>query len=373
VRVLIAPDKFRGTLTARQAAEAVATGWRRERPDDELDLAPMADGGEGTLDGLVGEDGRRVACDVHGPLGDPVRAEVGFTRAGVAVVEMARAAGLALLDERRRDPTRASTRGVGEMILHALDARASGILVCLGGSATNDGGTGMARALGVRFLDAAGHEVAEGGAALAELVRIDARALDRRLASTEVTGLVDVDNPLTGPHGASATYGPQKGASASDVRLLDLALGHLAAVVDRDLGARLGDEPGAGAAGGLGFGLRAFCGAHLRSGAPTVMEAVGLADRGRDADLIVTGEGALDATSLRGKVVGSLLELGQLAGVPVAVVCGRADVAAPGAVVVRSLVDEVGEATALGETRRALEALAQSMAADASRLVGSAS
>ncbi len=270
VRVLVAPDKFRGTLTARQAAEAFATGWRRARPGDDLELVPMADGGEGTLDALVDAlHGRIVPATVRGPFGDRVEAAFGLATAGghtTGVIEMARASGLALLDASRRDPSRASTRGTGELISLALDAGADRLVVCIGGSATNDGGVGMAAALGARFLDAEGRPIADGGAALAALTRIDLTALHPGLAVAQVSGACDVDNPLTGPAGASAVYGPQKGASADDVVVLDRALAHLAAVVERDLGVSLRDEPGAGAAGGLGFGLLAFCGARLSPG-----------------------------------------------------------------------------------------------------------
>jgi glycerate 2-kinase len=371
VRLLVAPDKFRGTLTAAQAANAIATGWRRARPDDTLDLAPVADGGEGTLDALVGSTGRRSTAQVSGPLGDPVEAEIGFTPEGVAVVEMARAAGLALVSESRRDPMRTTTRGVGEMITVALDEGCREILVCLGGSATNDGGTGMARALGVRFLDVHGAETPEGGGGLARVAHVDIGGLDPRIATVAVTGLTDVDNPLTGPLGASVTYGPQKGASPDNIHVLDRSLRHLAAVVSRDLGLDLRDEPGTGAAGGLGFGLRAFLGARLRPGAQAVLDAVGAPRRAGDADLLVTGEGTVDATSLRGKVVGAVLDLGRLAGRPVAIVCGRMDVAPSGAVGAWALVDEVGEEAALHRAKGSVETVAERMARTADTLVGS--
>ena len=370
MRVLVAPDKFRGTLDARQAAEAVETGWRRTRLSDELTLVPMADGGEGTMDALVASLGGRVErIPATGPLGDPVDAAIGLIDDGgagpgrlTAVVEMARASGLALLREGRRDPRRTTTFGTGELIRAALDAGARRILVCLGGSATNDGGAGMAQALGARFLDAAGHPVAAGGAALSALGTIDLRAMDLRLRETTVIGVCDVDNPLTGPAGASATFGPQKGASPDDVRDLDRSLRRLAAVVRRDLGAEFDAEPGAGAAGGLGFGLMAFCGAHVHSGIDVVMEAVGFNRRLSEADLVVTGEGALDHTSLRGKVVGGVLGAATLVGRPVAVIAGRVDVRPPGAVAVMSLVEEVGEDAAVSDARRSLERVAAKLA-----------
>ncbi|MEA2522539.1 MAG: glycerate 2-kinase, partial [Actinomycetota bacterium] len=255
MHLLLAPDKFRGTLTARQAAEAFETGWRRGRPEDTFDLAPLADGGEGTLEALVDAlGGSVVEAEVTGPLGDRVRAAFGLAegrRGRVAVVEMARASGLALLPPDRRDPGRASTIGTGELIRAALAHAPAGLIVCIGGSATNDGGAGMAQALGVRLSDAAGSPIEPGGIALMTLAGIDLAGLDPRIRAVNVMVASDVDNPLCGPMGASVVYGPQKGASADDVRILDGALGHLAAVVDRDLGINLKDEPGAGAAGGL--------------------------------------------------------------------------------------------------------------------------
>ncbi len=366
MRVLVAPDKFRGTLTAVQAAEAVEAGWHRQRPGDDLVLVPMADGGEGTMDALIGAlGGRKVTITVAGPLGDPTPAPFALAPAAdgmLGVVEMARASGLGLIAEARRAPRRTSTRGTGELMAGAIGAGARRLLVCLGGSATNDAGTGMAAALGVRFLDAGGQELPPGGEALLQLARIDASRLHPGLAGVSVVGACDVDNPLTGPAGASAVYGPQKGASPDDVWVLDRALGHLAAVVHRDLGIALKDEPGAGAAGGLGFGLLAFCGARLRRGVDVVMEAVDLPSRVAAADLVLTGEGSLDAQSLRGKVPAGVLSAASAAGVPAAVVCGRAEIAPPG-VQVFSLVERVGEAAALGDARRSLEMVAAELAA----------
>ena len=367
MRVLVAPDKFRGTLTARQAAEAIETGWRRARPDDLMVLVPMADGGEGTLDALVdAQGGRIVAARVTGPLGDPVDAAFGMVETAdgpTGVVESARASGLALLGGARRDPLRTTTRGTGELILAALGSGARRVVVCLGGSATNDGGVGMAAALGIRFLDPKGRAIADGGAALLDLARIDQRDLHPAVAVASFLGATDVDNPLCGPSGASHVYGPQKGASPDDVFLLDRALAHLAAVVHHDLGIALKDEPGAGAAGGLGFGLLAFCGARLRRGVDVVMDAVDLGGRMQGADLVITGEGSLDVQSLHGKVPAGVIRLAALLSVPVAVLCGRSDVT-PEGVTVRSLVDRVGEEAAVNEARRSLELLASELATD---------
>jgi glycerate kinase len=372
VRVLVAPDKFKGTLTARQAAEAIERGWLRERPGDDVELVPLADGGDGTLDVLAPSDGgdgsRRITVRATGPLGDPVDAAFGL-RGTIAIVEMARASGLELLSPGRRDARRTTTRGTGELIRAALDEGAVTILVCVGGSATNDGGVGCASALGGRFLDASGRPIAEGGAALLDLSRIDLTGLDPRLRAATVIGVIDVDNPLCGPHGASAVYGPQKGADADAVLELDRALGHLAAVVRRDLGIDLADEQGAGAAGGLGFGLLAFAGARLRPGVDVVMETQRFEQRLVGADLVITGEGSFDAQSLHGKVPDGVIRAARLGGVRCAVVCGRASIAPPEDVTVRSLVEAVGEQAALEDARGSLERLAAELAAGADALV----
>ena len=366
MRVLVCPDKFRGTLTARQAAEAIERGWLRERPHDTVELVPLADGGEGTLDVLVpadASDARRMTSSVTGPLGDRVQAEFGV-RGNVGVVEMARASGLHLVSPARLDPLRATTRGTGELMAAAIAAGVHRLLVCLGGSATNDAGVGMAAAIGGRFLDAAGRIVRDGGAALLDLVRIDVTDVAAAVSAIDVVGVTDVDNPLCGPTGASAVFGPQKGASADEVMLLDRALAHTAAVAARDLGADRSEEPGAGAAGGLGFGLLAFCGGRLRPGVEVVMDAVGFIERLERADLVITGEGAFDEQSLRGKVPAGVIRAAELAGVPRTVLCGVASVAVAG-VTVRSLVELVGPDAALADAPRALEALAASASREA--------
>ncbi len=367
MRILVAPDKFRGTLSAPEAAAAIARGWRRVRPDDVLEEVPLADGGEGTLDALLAAlGGERRTARVRGPLGDEVEAAFGIAQAPagpLGIVEMARASGLELVSPARRDPLRASTWGTGELILAALRVGAREVLVCLGGSATTDGGAGMAQALGVALLDAEGRPVGPGGAGLLRLARIDATGLDPLARSARVQAACDVDNPLTGPQGAARVFGPQKGASPEEVLLLDRALGHLAAVIHRDLGIDVRGLPGAGAAGGLGAGLVAFLGARLRPGAGLVMEAVGLRERVRAADLILTGEGAFDASSLRGKVPAGVLELARGAGVPAVVLCGRAEIH-PEGVRVRSLAERVGPERALAEARLALEDLAADLAAE---------
>jgi glycerate kinase len=328
----------------------------------------MADGGDGTLDALVAAlDGRRVPARVTGPLGDPVDAEYGLVegRAEVtAVIEMARASGLTLVSPGRRDPLRATTRGTGELILAACRAGARTVLLCIGGSATNDAGAGMAQVIGIRLLDANGADVRPGGAGLAELARIDLGGLDPAVASAAFVVATDVDNPLVGPQGASAVYGPQKGASEADVTILDRALGHFAAIVHRDLGIDVRDVPGAGAAGGLGAGSMAFLGARIRPGVDVVMEALDLPQRIHAVDVAVTGEGRFDQQSLRGKVPAGLMRIAAVAGVPVIVLCGEAATELPGeGVEVLSLSDRYGGEAATERAGPLLEELAVEVAA----------
>ncbi len=369
MRVLVAPDKFRGTLSAANAADAIAAGVRRAIPDAVVDAVPMADGGEGTLDALVaalGGETREVT--VSGPLGDPVRAAYAIVPSAsgpTAVIEMARASGLVLL-ARRRDPLRASTRGTGELIAAAAAAGAPSAVVCIGGSATNDAGAGMAQALGVALLDERGRELPPGGAALLRLARIDATRLDASVRVMRIVAATDVDNPLVGPSGASFVYGPQKGATADDVALLDRALRHLAAVVHHDLGIDVRDLPGAGAAGGLGAGLIAFLGARLRPGVDVVMEAVRFRERLENADLVITGEGRFDEQSLRGKVPHGVLTAAEELGVPAIVLCGERAIDVHG-VRVESLVERFGERAARDQARISLETLAAEVTADVAK------
>ncbi|MCJ7831878.1 MAG: glycerate kinase, partial [Actinobacteria bacterium] len=309
-------------------------------------------------------DGQVHRVRVRGPLGDPVDASYGIVRAPegtVAVVEMASASGLTLLPERRRDPLLTTTWGTGELVLAAMEHDPARVIVCIGGSATNDGGAGMAQALGTRMLDAKGAQIGPGGAALLDLRRIDMTGCDPRAARVRFSVACDVNNPLTGPTGASAVYGPQKGADADAVSLLDRALGHFAAVVAHDLGVDVRDVPGAGAAGGLGAGLVAFLGAQLRPGVEVVMDAVGFEDRLRGVDLVLTGEGSFDEQSLHGKTAIGVVDVARQADVTAAVLCGRADVA-PTDLRVLSLVEEFGEVRAMEEPRTALEDLAASLA-----------
>ncbi len=366
-RVLVAPDKFKGTLAAREAGEAIARGWRRGDPSAAVDVVPVADGGEGTVDALVAAlGGSIVTARVTGPLGEAVDADFGLVQpagAPLGVVEMASASGLSLVPENARDPIRATTRGTGELILAAAARGVRRVLVCVGGSATNDGGAGMAQALGFRLLDAGGADLAPGGGELRRLDRIDASGVAAAIGPIRFEAAVDVDNPLIGPTGASAVYGPQKGASPRDVETLDRALERFAAVVRRDLGVDVARMAGAGAAGGLGAGLVAFLEATLRPGAEVVMEAIGLEARIRASDLVVTGEGSFDAQSLHGKAPSAVLEAAARAGVAAIVFCGRADTR-PEGVEVHSLVERFGERAAVERTAACLEQLAADVAAE---------
>lgn len=324
MRILIAPDSFKGSLTAAQAAAAMGRGLRAAMPGCEIDLVPLADGGEGTLDALVAATGGEVVpCTVTGPLGEPVVARYALLGdSQTAVVEMAAASGLLLVPPERRDPTQTTTYGTGELIRQALDRGARRILVAIGGSATNDGGAGMIQALGGQLLTADGRPIGFGGAALLALDRIDLSGLDPRLAQTEIRVACDVDNPLTGPRGAAAVYGPQKGATPAMVALLDRALGHLADRMARDLGCEVRERPGAGAAGGLGAGLMGFLDASLRPGIAVVLEAVGFDQRLAGASLVLTGEGRTDGQTLSGKVVQGVARHASLRGIPTIVLSG---------------------------------------------------
>ena len=325
MRVLIAPQEFKGCLTAPQVAVAMAVGVRRVDAGAEIDSAPLGDGGPGTVEALVRAGKGRVSyTSVEGPLGAPVYARWGRIAAGrTAVLEMAAAVGLALVPAARRDVRRAGTTGVGELITAALDAGVERILMGVGGSATNDGGAGMATALGARFLDDAGHALPPGGAALARLARIDVAAMDARLRAVEIVALVDVLSPLLGPEGASSVFSPQKGADAATVAELERALTNLADICARDLDVDLRPVLGAGAGGGLAGGLVVFTGARIARGIAAVAGALDLPARVRRADLVLTGEGRLDAQSAAGKAVAGVCALAAAAARPCLVVAGE--------------------------------------------------
>ncbi|SDU15870.1 glycerate kinase [Pseudomonas pohangensis] len=323
MKVVIAPDSFKESLSAAEVAAAIARGWSKVFPDAELLLLPMADGGEGTVDALLASlGGQRMEQQAPGPLGVPVTAHWGLLADGSAAIEVAAASGLHLLQPAQRDVCRASSRGSGELVLAALDSGAKRIVLGLGGSATNDGGAGLLQALGVRLLDARGQQLAPGGAALQQLARVDISALDPRLQQVEILVAADVDNPLCGPRGASAVFGPQKGASPDDVDLLDAALGHFARCTAQALGQDWQQEPGVGAAGGLGFALKAYLGASFCPGIQLVAQIAGLAEAVIGADLVITGEGRLDSQTLHGKTPAGVAEIAQQAGVPVLAIAG---------------------------------------------------
>ena len=324
MKIVIAPDSYKGSLTALEVAKEIEAGFREIFPHAEYVKLPMADGGEGTVAAMVAATGGSlVAKEVIGPLGEPIKAYYGLTGDGkTAIIEMAAAGGLALVAPQLRNPLKSTTYGVGELIKGALDAGISHLIIGIGGSATNDGGAGMLQALGANLLDHGGHEIGFGGGALVDLDRIDISNLDSRLKRCRMETACDVDNPLTGPKGASAVFGPQKGATPEMVAQLDDNLAHFAALIDRDLGVQVDNLPGAGAAGGMGAALRAFCGSVLRPGIDIVMETVGLEGAVQGADLVITGEGRIDSQTIHGKAPIGVARVAKRFGKPVIAIAG---------------------------------------------------
>jgi glycerate kinase len=325
MRILIAPDKFKGSLSSGEAAEAICRGLAEGWPEAEGLLCPLADGGEGTMEVLVkATGGETVPCEATGPLGELRRSCLGLLGDGkTAVVEMAAVSGLELIPPRRRDPLVTSTKGTGDLIRHALDRGIRRIIVGIGGSGTNDGGTGMASALGARFLDERGEELPPGGGNLRRLASVDVSGLDPRISETEIIVASDVGNPLLGERGASRVYAPQKGADEGGVELLESGLARLAEVVSRSIAPGMEDTPGAGAAGGLGFGLQAFLGAEIRPGIEVVMEAVGFEEKLAACGLVITGEGRLDSQTAYGKTVSGVARRARRRGIPVLALGGE--------------------------------------------------
>jgi glycerate kinase len=324
MKIVIAPDSFKDSLSAQGVADAIALGLAQVWPDALLIKCPMADGGEGTVESILAAcEGELQRTQVRGPLGTTVEAAWGWLpQSHTAIIEMAEASGLQLVPPGKRDACFSSTFGTGELIRAALDVGAQRVILAIGGSATNDGGAGAMQALGVKLLDAQGRTLAPGGLALAQLARIDMSEIDPRLAEVRFDIAADVNNPLCGPHGASAVFGPQKGASPEQVEQLDRALGHFAERCAQVLNKDVRDEPGSGAAGGLGFAAKAFLGAQFKAGVEVVAELVGLEDAVKGADLVITGEGRFDAQTLRGKTPFGVARIARQHGVPVIVLAG---------------------------------------------------
>ncbi|MBB3103119.1 glycerate kinase [Azomonas macrocytogenes] len=324
MKIVIAPDSFKESLSAPDVAAAIAEGLREVWPDAELRCRPMADGGEGTVAAiLAATGGEQRSASVRGPLGEPVQAHWGWLEDdATAVIEMAAASGLHLVPRERRDARRSSTYGTGQLIAAALEAGARRIILGFGGSATNDGGSGMLRALGARLHDATGQELEPGGAALASLQQLDLSDFDKRLDAVSFEVACDVDNPLCGPQGASHVFGPQKGASTQDVLDLDAALGHYAEICAATLGRDERAFPGSGAAGGIGYAAKAFLGATFRPGIELVAELSRLDEAIQGADLVITGEGKLDEQTLHGKTPAGVAAIAKRHGVPVIALAG---------------------------------------------------
>jgi len=327
MKILIAPDSFKDCMSAMEVARALEKGLQKALPEAAVLLVPMADGGEGTVESIIDSTGgERREVRVKNPLLRDINSFYGLDIDGsLAVIEMAAASGLELLCEEERNPWLTSTYGTGQLIAHALDQGCRRILLGIGGSATNDCGTGMARALGVKFLDEQGQEVAHGGGALDRIREINLEGIHPALEHAVIQVACDVDNPLTGPQGASHVYGPQKGADAVMVEKLDTNLGHMATLIREQLGKDINNVPGAGAAGGLGAGLLAFLGAELVKGVDMVADTLGLEEQLKDADLVITGEGRMDAQTRFGKTPFGVAQLAAKHGIPVIGVTGSLD------------------------------------------------
>lgn len=324
MKIVIAPDSFKESLSAMAVANEIEAGFREIFPDAEYRKLPVADGGEGTVQAMIdASGGKLVALEVTGPLGEPVAAFYGLMGDGqTAVIEMAAASGLELVPPAQRNPLRTTSFGTGQLIRHALDAGARRFVLGIGGSATNDGGAGMLQALGGRLIDATGADLAPGGGALNMLDRIDLSGLDARIKECRFEVACDVNNPLVGPQGASAIFGPQKGATPEMVARLDDNLRHYAQIILRDLGRDVAGVPGAGAGGGIGAAMMVFLGGRLRPGSEIVTDAVGLDAALADADLVITGEGRIDGQTIQGKTPVGVARVAQRHGKPVIAIGG---------------------------------------------------
>ena len=324
MKIVIAPDSFKGSLTALQVAEAMEVGLRRVFPDAAIKKVPMADGGEGTVQSLIDATGGHIlTAKVLDPLGNSINAQYGVLGDRVtAVIEMAAASGLTLVPLDKRDPRVTTTYGTGELIRAALAHGCRKLIIGIGGSATNDGGAGMAQALGAKLLTASGEQIEPGGGSLAMLNSIDLSELDPRIAETKTVVACDVNNPLTGKQGASHVYGPQKGATPEMIEVLDANLAHFDEIVQRDLSKSVGNVPGAGAAGGLGAGLMAFLDASLKSGINIVTEATQLSEQFAGADLVITGEGQINFQTVFGKTPVGVAKVAKTHDIPVIAIAG---------------------------------------------------
>ena len=322
MKIVVAPDSFKGSLTAIQVSVAIEQGIREVFPEAEIIKIPMADGGDGTVECLVNATGGEILKEkVIGPLGNEILAHYGILGdKKTAVIEMAAASGLTLVPENKRDPLITTTYGTGQLIKVALNQGCRKMIIGIGGSATNDGGAGMVQALGVKLLDQEGKEVGFGGGELKKIVKIDISCMDNRLSDTKVLVASDVNNPLCGPQGASRIYGPQKGATPEIIEELDKSLSYFAELIKRDLNKEVKDIPGAGAAGGLGAGLMAFLNAELRSGIEIIIEIVKLEQNIKEADLVITGEGKIDSQTIYGKTPVGVAKIAKKYNVPVVAV-----------------------------------------------------
>lgn len=325
MKVIIAPDSFKESIDALGVANAIEKGFRKVFPDVDIVKIPMADGGEGTVQSIISvTNGKIMRKNVTGPLGETVEAYFGILGdRQTAIIEMAAASGLHLVPKEKRNPLWMTTKGTGELILAAVEAGATKIIIGLGGSATNDGGMGMAKALGIKFLDDDGKDIGDGGGNLSKLAKIDVSNMDPRLQNLKILVACDVESPLIGENGASRIFGPQKGASPSMIQQLDENLAHYAEIIKRDIGKDVAHLPGSGAAGGLGAGLIAFLNAELKSGVELVLEATNFKEQLKDAELVITGEGKIDSQTIYGKTPIGVAKLAKESGVPVIAIAGN--------------------------------------------------
>lgn len=324
MKIVIAPDSFKGSLTAKEVADSIERGIKKVYRNSCIVKVPMADGGEGTVQSLVDcTDGKIINVNVKDPLMRDINAFYGMLGDGeTAVIEMASSSGLDLVSNKERNPAKTTTYGTGELIKHAMNNGCRNIIIGLGGSATNDGGTGMLKALGVKFLDENNEDIGLGGGSLSKLQRIDIKGMDHRVKECKITAACDVNNPLCGPEGASYIFGAQKGADEDMIRVLDNNLTHYADVIKKDIGVNIINIPGAGAAGGLGGGLLAFLNVDLQKGIEIVMKVTNLEEKVKDSDIVITGEGMIDYQTSFGKTPYGVAKIAKKYGIPVIAIAG---------------------------------------------------